>query len=301
MLQYLIDKEMWLKYRNNMTYPQDNKIYQCYPQKEKVIHRRKGEILMKNEVQVFQNEEFGEVRTTEVDGEIWFVAKDVAKSLGYSDTSDAIKRHVDEEDKLTRRFTDSGQAREMYIINESGLYSLILYSKLPNAKRFKKWVTSEILPSIRKTGGYVQINREKEFLDNWLSRFSDETKNVMIKELTATNEKLQEERDNLAKDNAVYRGEVFDWGDRKRLNFAIRKLASLQNKSFGIVWNDFYRELSYRWGIDLKKRGSSPYIKHIQEKEWQYVLRTLTALCEDANTTLSEIMKNIRNDFKEEE
>lgn len=301
MLQYLIDKEIWLKYRNNMTYPQDNKIYQCYPQKEKVIHRRKGEILMKNEVQVFQNEEFGEVRTTEVNGEIWFVAKDVAKSLGYSDTSDAIKRHVDEEDKLTRRFTDSGQAREMYIINESGLYSLILYSKLPNAKRFKKWVTSEILPSIRKTGGYVQINREKEFLDNWLSRFSDETKNVMIKELTATNEKLQEERDNLAKDNAVYRGEVFDWGDRKRLNFAIRKLASLQNKSFGIVWNDFYRELSYRWGIDLKKRGSSPYIKHIQEKEWQYVLRTLTALCEDANTTLSEIMKNIRNDFKEEE
>lgn len=301
MLQYLIDKEMWLKYRNNMTYPQDNKIYQCYPQKEKVIHRRKGEILMKNEVQVFQNEEFGEVRTTEVNGEIWFVAKDVAKSLGYSDTSDAIKRHVDEEDKLTRRFTDSGQAREMYIINESGLYSLILYSKLPNAKRFKKWVTSEILPSIRKTGGYVQINREKEFLDNWLSRFSDETKNVMIKELTATNEKLQEERDNLAKDNAVYRGEVFDWGDRKRLNFAIRKLASLQNKSFGIVWNDFYRELSYRWGIDLKKRGSSPYIKNIQEKEWQYVLRTLTALCEDANTTLSEIMKNIRSDFKEEE
>lgn len=123
---------------------------------------------MKNEVQVFQNEEFGEVRTTEVNGEIWFVAKDVAKSLGYSDTLDAIKRHVDEEDKLTRRFTDSGQAREMYIINESGLYSLILYSKLPNAKRFKKWVTSEILPSIRKTGGYVQINREKEFLDNWL-------------------------------------------------------------------------------------------------------------------------------------
>lgn len=298
MLQYLIDKEVWLKYRNNMTYPQDNKIYQCYLQKEKVIHRRKGEILIKNEVQVFQNEEFGEVRTTEVNGEIWFVAKDVAKSLGYSDTSDAIKRHVDEEDKLTRRFTDSGQAREMYIINESGLYSLILYSKLPNAKRFKKWVTSEILPSIRKTGGYVQINREKEFLDNWLSRFSDETKNVMIKELTATNEKLQEERDNLAKDNAVYRGEVFDWGD---LNFAIRKLASLQNKSFGIVWNDFYRELSYRWGIDLKKRGGSPYIKHIQEKEWQYVLRTLTALCEDANTTLSEIMKNIRKDFKEEE
>lgn len=260
---------------------------------------------MKNEVQVFQNEEFGEVRTTEVNGEIWFVAKDVAGALGYVNQNEAVQDHVDIEDKLNSKTLPSfdlnlGQ-RGGWLINESGLYSLILYSKLPSAKRFKKWVTSEILPSIRKTGGYVQINREKEFLDNWLSRFSDETKNVMIKELTTTNEKLQEERDNLAKDNAVYRGEVFDWGDRKRLNFAIRKLASLQNKSFGIVWNDFYRELSYRWGIDLKKRGSSPYIKHIQEKEWQYVLRTLTALCEDANTTLSEIMKNIRNDFKEEE
>lgn len=260
---------------------------------------------MKNEVQVFQNEEFGEVRTTEVNGEIWFVAKDVAGALGYVNQNEAVQDHIDIEDKLNSKTLPSfdlnlGQ-RGGWLINESGLYSLILYSKLPSAKRFKKWVTSEILPSIRKTGGYVQINREKEFLDNWLSRFSDETKNVMIKELTATNEKLQEERDNLAKDNAVYRGEVFDWGDRKRLNFAIRKLASLQNKSFGIVWNDFYRELSYRWGIDLKKRGGSPYIKHIQEKEWQYVLRTLTALCEDANTTLSEIMKNIRNDFKEEE
>lgn len=260
---------------------------------------------MKNEVQVFQNEEFGEVRTTEVNGEIWFVAKDVAGALGYVNQNEAVQDHVDIEDKLNSKTLPSfdlnlGQ-RGGWLINESGLYSLILYSKLPSAKRFKKWVTSEILPSIRKTGGYVQINREKEFLDNWLLRFSDETKNVMIKELTATNEKLQEERDNLAKDNAVYRGEVFDWGDRKRLNFAIRKLASLQNKSFGIVWNDFYRELSYRLGIDLKKRGSSPYIKHIQEKEWQYVLRTLTALCEDANTTLSEIMKNIRNDFKEEE
>lgn len=300
MLQYLIDKEMWLKYRNNMTYPQDNKIYQCYPQKEKVIHRRKGEILMKNEVQVFQNEEFGEVRTTEVNGEIWFCLSDVCKILDINQAS-KVKERLSQKGVVTIPTLTKGGKQSLIFVNEPNLYKTIFQSRKPEAERFADWVTEEILPSIRKTGGYVQINREKEFLDNWLSRFSSETKNVMIKELTATNEKLQEERDNLAKDNAVYRGEVFDWGDRKRLNFAIRKLASLQNKSFGIVWNDFYRELSYRWGIDLKKRGSSPYIKHIQEKEWQYVLRTLTALCEDAGTTLSEIMKNIRNDFKEEE
>ena len=108
-----------------------------------------------NELKVFENPTFGQVRTVEIDNEPWFVGKDVAEALGYRDTSDALKKHVDADDKLTRRFADSGQAREMYIINESGLYSLILSSKLPGAKEFKRWVTSEVIPSIRKTGGYT--------------------------------------------------------------------------------------------------------------------------------------------------
>ena len=108
---------------------------------------------MKNQMQLF-NFEKQEVRTLLVNEEPYFVGKDVAKILGYSRTADAIKAHVDEEDKLTRQFTDSGQRREMTIINESGMYSLILSSKLPNAKKFKRWVTSEVLPAIRKTGSY---------------------------------------------------------------------------------------------------------------------------------------------------
>ena len=107
------------------------------------------------ELKIFNNPEFGEIRTVEVAGEPWLVGKDVALALGYSDTSDALKKHVDPEDKLTRCFADSGQNREMYIINESGLYSLVLSSKLPGAKKFKRWVTSEVLPSIRKTGHYT--------------------------------------------------------------------------------------------------------------------------------------------------
>ncbi len=106
------------------------------------------------QLKIFENEEFGQVRTINIDGEPWFVGKDVAKILGYKDTSDAMRRHVDDEDKLTRCFTDSGQKRELYIINESGLYSVILSGKLPSAKRFKRWVTSEVLPVIRKTGSY---------------------------------------------------------------------------------------------------------------------------------------------------
>ncbi|MSU08235.1 phage repressor protein/antirepressor Ant [Veillonellaceae bacterium WCA-693-APC-5D-A] len=109
---------------------------------------------MENKIQVFTNEKFGKVRTLMINNEPWFVGKDVAVALGYKDTSDALKKHVDTEDKLTRRFADSGQSREMYIINESGVYSLVLSSKLPTAKKFKRWVTSEVLPSIRKTGGY---------------------------------------------------------------------------------------------------------------------------------------------------
>lgn len=108
-----------------------------------------------NEIRRFDSLEFGQIRTIIIDSEPWFVGKDIAESLGYKDTSDALKRHVQDEDKLSRCFPDSGQGRTMYIINESGLYSLILSSKLPKAKKFKKWVTGEVLPSIRKTGMYA--------------------------------------------------------------------------------------------------------------------------------------------------
>lgn len=89
-----------------------------------------------NSIQIFNNPEFGEVRTVIIDGEPWFVGKDVALSLGYSDTADALRRHIDIEDKLTRGITDSGQSRQMIIINESGVYSLIFGSTLSNAKNF---------------------------------------------------------------------------------------------------------------------------------------------------------------------
>lgn len=107
-----------------------------------------------NELQIFNSEEFGDIRTVTIKNEPWFVGKDVAVSLGYKDTSDALRKHVADEDKLTRCFADSGQNRQMYIINESGLYALIFGSKLESAKRFKHWVTSEVLPAIRKTGAY---------------------------------------------------------------------------------------------------------------------------------------------------
>ena len=106
-------------------------------------------------MQIFENQEFGQIRTMTIENEPWFVGKDVANSLGYSNTRDALINHVDDEDKNTVAIHDGipGNPNKV-IINESGLYSLILGSQLPSAKKFKRWVTSEILPSIRKTGQY---------------------------------------------------------------------------------------------------------------------------------------------------
>ena len=109
---------------------------------------------MSNEIKIFENEEFGSVRTMEINGEPYFVGKDVAEILGYANASKALIDHVDDEDKLNNETLSSLGQRGGWLINESGLYSLILSSKLSNAKKFKRWVTSEILPAIRKTGSY---------------------------------------------------------------------------------------------------------------------------------------------------
>lgn len=108
-----------------------------------------------NELQIFNNEDFGEIRTITKDGEPWFVGKDITEKLGYKNGSRDIARHVDEDDQIVIPIPGDTQNRNMLVINESGLYSLVISSKLPNAKKFKKWVTSEVLPSIRKTGSYA--------------------------------------------------------------------------------------------------------------------------------------------------
>lgn len=168
---------------------------------------------------VFNNEEFGQVRAIEIDNVSWLIGKDVATALGYKDTSDALKRHVNTDDKLTRCFTDSGQNRKMIIINESGLYSLIFGSKLESAQRFKYWVTSEVLPTIRKTGGYV--HNDNLFIETYLPFADDNTKtlfsgvlstmrqqNEIIKQQQVTIEQKNQENITLKNDNASLAGDI---------------------------------------------------------------------------------------------
>lgn len=116
-------------------------------------------------LQTFSNSEFGDVRVIMQDDEPWFVGKDVAEALGYKNTRQAISTNIMDDDRGVHSVDTPSSTQQMTIINESGLYSLILSSKLPSAKKFKRWVTSEVLPTIRKTGGYVDENRSDLFLD----------------------------------------------------------------------------------------------------------------------------------------
>lgn len=118
------------------------------------------------DLKIFKNEKLGlEVRAIEIEGEGWLVGKDIANALGYKNSSKALKDHVDEEDKGVTKCDTLGGKQNLVVINESGFYSLILRSDMPKAKQFKRWVTSEVLPQIRKTGGYIPIDEEESEQD----------------------------------------------------------------------------------------------------------------------------------------
>ena len=169
------------------------------------------------ELQIFKNEQFGEVRTVEIEGQPWLVGKDVADILGYVNSRDALAKHVDEDDKLTSQIATAGQMRNQTVINESGLYSLILTSKLPQAKEFKRWVTSEVLPSIRKHGAYMtdqvayNITHNKQALADLLLMAGNQLKEkeAVIKHLEAEKAVLSVEN-TIMKPKADYFDELVD-------------------------------------------------------------------------------------------
>lgn len=205
-----------------------------------------------NELQVFNNAEFGSVRTTVIDGEPFLVGKDVAEILGYRDTSDALKRHVDEEDKLTRCFTDSGQNREMYIINESGLYSLILRSQLPKARKFKRWVTSEVLPAIRRHGMYAidEILENPDLAIAALTQLKEERKRRKELELTTA---IQNQQIAELKPKASY----YDLILQNRNAVPVTQIA----KDYGMSGRRF-NELLHDLGIQYKFRKTWLLYQH---------------------------------------
>lgn len=206
-------------------------------------------------IKIFENEEFGKIRTVIKDGEPWFVGKDIAQILGYSDVNKAIAMHIDNEDKkLNDKTSSSFGQRGATLINESGLYSLVLSSKMPRAKEFRRWVTSEILPTIRKTGGYVA--NEDMFIENYLPFLDEPYQNLFRLQMMAINQ--LNERIRHDQPLVEFANQVSDTTNLIDMN-AMAKLAVEENIPIG-------RNRLFKW---LRKKGilmsdNLPYQKYIE-------------------------------------
>ena len=218
-------------------------------------------------IEIFKNEEFGEVRVLEINNEHWFVGKDIAKILGYKDVSSAILDHVDEEDRVNSKTqgcfaVELGQ-RGSWLINESGLYSLILSSKLPNAKKFKRWVTSEVLPTIRKHGAYMtddvleQAIENPDFMIGILQNLKKEKEKVKLlqNENTKLVEKIEED-----KPKVTFATRVMNAKDSVSVT-VLSKMIS--DEGFNISNRKLYDQLR-EWGY-IYKRSRMPIQKYVEK------------------------------------
>lgn len=251
-------------------------------------------------LEIFKNEEFGEVRVVAIEGEPWFVGKDVAKILGYSNSRKAISDHVDDEDKGVTKCDTLGGVQDLTVINESGLYSLILSSKLPTAKKFKRWMTSEVLPTIRKTGGY--INNVDLMVNTYFSDIPDEQKSL-VKGLLVNIEEQQKKIVSLNNENDLLAQKNLEWADRPLIHALIRKYASSINGDFAKAWNNFKKELLYKHGINLNaritnylnttgKRTKPKTLEMIDDSELANAISTAVALCRENDISIDELLNN---------
>lgn len=270
---------------------------------------------MENKIQNFVNEEFGTIRTVTIDNEPWFVGKDIAEALGYTNTKDALSKHVDADDKCVIQRSQFATLeipnRGLTIINESGLYSLVLSSKLPTAKKFKRWVTSEVLPSIRKHGMYATESTIEEMLGNpdTMIRVLTELKNEQQKnkELKEKNGKLEKENAELIPDAIMARDiihhsglyslkEVSDLLDSGRTKFCtllrMNKVLSKQT-GYNLPLNKYLKQGYFK--VKINQNSNTP-VTFVTPKGLQFIYRLTKKfdMFEEFNTEalLNEIANN---------
>jgi prophage antirepressor-like protein len=211
-----------------------------------------------NEIKIFNNEEFGSVRVMEIDGEPYFVGKDITTILGYTNPTKAMQDHVDKEDMSFNETLKLSRQSGAWLINESGVYSLILSSKLPSAKKFKHWVTSEVLPSVRKTGGYV--NDDELFINNYLPYADENTKQLFRMNLQVIREQ------NIKIAQMTPKAEYFDDLIRRNLLTNFRDTA----KEFNMRQKDFIQWLlDNRYVFRDAKGNLKPYCNSISDELFQ--------------------------------
>ena len=225
---------------------------------------------MENKLQIFTNAEFGELRVVEIKGEIYFVGKDVAEILGHKNPQAAIRGHVDDEDKGVSKILTPGGVQNTIVINESGLYSLILSSKLPTAKKFKRWVTSELLPSIRKHGIYATENFAEQAIKNpaWAIEVLNALRDEQKKRIEAEN--LIEEQ----KPKVIFADAV----SASQSSILVGDLAKLLNQNGINIGQNRLFEVLRNNGYLINRKGSSwnmPTQKSMELKLFEVKERTI--------------------------
>lgn len=239
-------------------------------------------------IQTFNNPDFGVLTTITIDGNPWFVGNEIANLLGYGNPRQALKTNVDKEDMNTVHLTDGNRGNpNKTIINESGLYSLILSSKLPSAKKFKRWVTSEVLPAIRQHGAYLTQETIEEVLYN---------PDTIIKIATALKEEQKKNR-LLSSTNAALTRKINTWDNKSIIVALVRSFASCRcNDNFAMAWNVFYKRLNYKLHINLRQRKAAgktyhkTLIDYLTDSEMIDAVQIAVAMCEEAGIETGRVI-----------
>lgn len=247
---------------------------------------------------VFSNDQFGDVRTMRINGEPWFAAIDVCKALEIGNPSQALTR-LDGDERITTLISNEGAVTgksSMAFVNEFGLYTLILGSRKPEAKAFKRWITHEVIPTIRKTGGYI-LNADK-MADTYLDGYDDETKAALsvllrsLKQSQDANIKLQREVDVLTKQTRTYE-------PRAVVNALVRSFAFYcLDSDFKKAFHLFYKELYYKKRIALNMRlGTGSLLNRVRDDEWNDVIEVAVAMCKDHGIDIDRAINSVNSEL----
>lgn len=253
---------------------------------------------MENKLEIFKNEEFGEVRTVIIDEKPYFVANDVAKSLGYKRPADAVTAHCKVSVKY--RYLTKGGNQEIKIIPEGDVYRLIMKSKLPSAEKFETWVMDEVLPTLRRTGGY--INNVDLMINTYFSDIPDEQK-TLVKGLMTNITALQNKNSALNNENDLLAQKNLEWANRPLINALVRAYAASIGNNFGKAWNDFKKELLYKHSINLNsritnylntfgKKTKPKTLDMLDDSEISSALSTIVSMCRENEIDIDYLLNN---------
>ena len=248
-------------------------------------------------IRTFTNGNLGNIRILIDNDEIWFIAVDICKCLEIGNSSQAIsKLDTDEKKSLYVKNSGAGNPNKVFV-NEAGLYNLILSSRKPEAKEFKRWITHEVIPSIRKHGTYMtpetieKVLYNPEFIINLASQLKAEQEK---------NEVLTKENKALLTENDVLSGEIQTYDSRKILNALIRALTFRNyNGDYSYAWNSFYKQLKYKYGYDLKirkgksKDNTQPLITYLRDDEVGKAASLAAAMCKETGLDLDMIINSV--------